>query len=694
MNFEFGNNVYTGLIGIFAAVMGIAYPLILQSLEKIDTRYNSTRLTKCFEEDKRFNYFNRSLKISIFFAFVTGFALYEFENTQGAQVILLAIHSVVTLWLVINTINLYRLFMDFFYPQKLLNYLKSFERPRLFEILDITYYAAEKENVELYNDGTTYIADTLTKINSDKNLQPYGRKVIEEILKRSSKKDTPQFLRIDNTGIILYFNCCPLDYRKMWEILRQHVERDNFDWLMNYWEIADQHYRRMIERSVDKEDAEYPSYFIENEETKFKEFHIALGAVMLHHKKERWLHQMMRFTNIAPARYDLALCTFKGIFRWLRHFTKSLYWTNFDDSLEYNYPIIFHTGVNGENIIYHHIVRYLAYSMLHLNELNYNVRYVEPFELPHPCTNDGIEDEAIPTNNAFIQMATNLKQYVREVNKEIDRPYEVLQQTIDAIDAFIEECKSAIFNTLSEKKWSDKKEQQLKEQLVTEFNGQSRLIIYREDANNDGWQKIEKIAECKVKIEFSDIFEGDYCYSNNLESNIVSLLIRNIQQEYNRLFILNHTSLNYKIRYIDIDIALERLQLSDQYVVIGMGIDIEHRFAPKTQATIKDVISHSSEIVILKKSLLPYISFLYANSDLESLSPIGGSNSYLYTNLDMLRETNQSDGYQDLFLKVAVRYILVIPPTIIKYIRIKISSKNASEKLDLDKITQVDSVLK
>ena len=694
MDFEFGNSVYTGLIGIFAAVMGIAYPLILQSLEKIDTRYNSTRLTKCFEEDKRFKHFNRSLRISIFFAFVTGFALCELDNIQGAQVFLLAIHSVVTLWLVMNTINLYRLFMDFFYPQKLLNYLKSLERPQLFEILDITYYAAVKENVELYNNSTIYIADTLIKINSDKKLQPYGRKVIEEILKRSSKKDTPQFLRIDNTGIMLYFDYQPLDYRSMWEILRQHIEQGNFDWLMNYWEMADQYYRRIVENTRDKEDAEYPSCFLENQTTKFKEFHIALGALMLHHKKEEWLHQMMRFTNIAPARYDLALCTFRGIFRWLRHFSESLHRQDFKDSLEYNYPIIFHTGVNGENIIYHHIVRYLAYSMLHLNELNYNVRYVETFELPYPCTNDRMEDEAIPTNKAFIQMAKVLKQYIYEVNKEIGQSCEVLQQAIAVIDIFIEECKSAIYNTLSQKEWSDEKEQHIKEQLVVEFNRQSRLIIKHEDANNDGWQKNEKIAECKVKIEFSDIFEGDYSYSINLEPTIVSLLIRNIQLEYNKLFILNHTSFNYKIRYVDIDIALERLQLSDQYVVIGMGIEIEHRFAPKTQAIIKDVISHSSEIIILKKSQLPYISFLYADTDLEGLRPIDRNKSFLYTNLDKLREAKQSDGYQDLFLNVAVRYILVIPPTIVKYIRIKISPKDASEKLDLDKITQVDTVLK
>ena len=442
MEFEITNGIYAALIGIFAAVMGIAYPLILQTIEKIDARYDSTRLAHYFEGDKRFKRFNRSLRGCVFFAFVSGFALYFFDKSNTAKTIILAVYSIVTLNLVVKTLGLYALFMNFFYPKNLLESLKNDNEPRLFEILDITCYAAVKENIRLYNDGIKHIVRTIEG-NLTQTTISYERDVIEELLKRSSKRDAPYFLRIDRSGIFLYFQCRPLNYEIMWDILRQHIGCGNYDWLMNYWEVADQYYRNMITQSVEKEDTGYPTRFKEDEATRFKEFHIALGALILHHKKTEWLHHIIRFTNVNPPHYDLALCTFRGIFRWLVHFEESLHWRNYKDSLEYKYPILFHTGVKGETVIYHHIVRYLAYSMLHLNELHYDVRFTEPFEPPQPCTKEKAGDGFIQTNENFIQMANMLKQYVIEVNREIKRPDDALQQATKAIDDFTEECSAA-----------------------------------------------------------------------------------------------------------------------------------------------------------------------------------------------------------------------------------------------------------
>ena len=153
MEFDFIDSTYTALLGLFAAILGIGYPLIIQEMEEIDKRYNSTRLTSCFEKDGRFKRFNVAILVSVFAAFVSGFALHLLNRTTYVQISLLAILSIVILWLVINTIGLYKLFMIFFYPQNLLEYLKKNQQPKLFEILDLTCYAAEKENVELYNKG-------------------------------------------------------------------------------------------------------------------------------------------------------------------------------------------------------------------------------------------------------------------------------------------------------------------------------------------------------------------------------------------------------------------------------------------------------------------------------------------------------------------------------------------------------------
>lgn len=48
--FEFSNNAVNVLNSIFSAVMGIAYPLIIQAIERLDEKYDSPRIAKMFKE--------------------------------------------------------------------------------------------------------------------------------------------------------------------------------------------------------------------------------------------------------------------------------------------------------------------------------------------------------------------------------------------------------------------------------------------------------------------------------------------------------------------------------------------------------------------------------------------------------------------------------------------------------------------
>lgn len=39
MDFAFANYAYSGLIGIFSAIIGMCYPLLLQAIDRIDEKY-------------------------------------------------------------------------------------------------------------------------------------------------------------------------------------------------------------------------------------------------------------------------------------------------------------------------------------------------------------------------------------------------------------------------------------------------------------------------------------------------------------------------------------------------------------------------------------------------------------------------------------------------------------------------------
>ena len=535
------------------------------------------------------------------------------------------------------------------------------------------------------NKGVKYIGKTIEQANRNKCLTDYERDVVEEMLKRTSRKDAPRYLRIDSTAIFLYFSCRPLRFRMMWDILRQHIEYGNYDWIMNYWEMADSVFRQM---NVDyNEDAEYLDCFQDDECTKFKEFHIALGALLLYYKKNDCLHQMIRFSNLLPERYDLALCTFWGIFRWLRLFYSLL---NRPGYLESNYPMTCHLDIHADNVVYHHVVRYLAYSMLYLDELNYNVRYVKPLESPVTFTEDKEKEKVIPINEEFISLAEKLKQNVSEINKEINRPSKVVFEINCALDDFIEKCKTAIDDSIKEKKWSNEKEKNIKTQLVSEFNKQKEKLVTDTNSSLNINAATENTACVDREIAGSYIYAGNYRHNVNLEYMIISSLIRKIEIAFNQFFLLKRATKIYTIRYADIKEALDRLQLSDQYMALGFGgLELGQHCSISLQAAITDVWANNAEIIILKKSQMPYVKLCTSDSN-SGFGRIG--DSCLYTNIEELKKTKPSNN--KLILKVLVNYKLVVPQSPIDFIRLRVATEVTDKTYDLDKIVPAGDILK
>ena len=98
------------------------------------------------------------------------------------------------------------------------------------------------------------------------------------------------------------------------------------------------------------------------------------------------------FTNQLPPKYELTLCSFTEIFDWLIHFDNLLQDASNQFILEVEYPFTKHGGVQADYIAYGAIVKYLAYSMLFLDEIDYNVRYMDPMTAPLPCTSNDEEN--------------------------------------------------------------------------------------------------------------------------------------------------------------------------------------------------------------------------------------------------------------------------------------------------------------
>ena len=684
MGFNFSDTTYAALLGLFAAVFGIGYPLMIQAMGKIDKKYESARLLDYFEKNSIYLNFNRKLWICVYVILVTPFVLFLSNDLAWLPVVVLASDAIFILMLIIASVGLYKLIHKYYNPQQLYQLLRANLKWR--EIVDLAIYAAKNEDLALYNACVGDIGKFLSTYGHTTDSEEV-KEITESFLRISSRKDAPEFLKSNTLGIDLYFVQPLLQYDLMWSILRRQINNGNFDWIMHYWECADYYYTTLLSQELlDK--GERKSF--DKEKDRFKEFHVAFCALLLYCEKMEWLTRVMRFTNQLPARYELIPRSFEEIFYWLKHFCHMLSGSMGNLYLENHYRFTEHGGVQTDYITYEGVVRYLACRMLFLGEIGLEVRCKDPLTLPLPCVRDDDKtgEKVIPTNKENINLARQLKNAAKEINEIVKKEGNFVDKVHHAIDSYIEDCKNAMGDSQKDEDNAIGKEKLLKEQLFSEFERQKKILFLDKNPSLDERASEMRTAKCEMKIRESDIYEGDYRYNVNLESVVISRIISDIQTAFNQIFQVNRTLNVYTIRYTDIAEVLDRLQLSDQYEVIGWGVNLEQKFATKTKATIKDALVHYSEIIVLKKSMMPYVVFCTSDND-SGFEQIEGS--CLYSNIGELKKAKSSND--KLILKVLVNYKLVVPQSSIEFIRFRVATEVTDKTYDLDKIVPASDVL-
>lgn len=71
--FDFVNYTYSGVLSVLSTLFGLSYPLILSCIEKIDTKYHSTKLSARFLEERVFTLFKFVLILNLIIAVVIPF---------------------------------------------------------------------------------------------------------------------------------------------------------------------------------------------------------------------------------------------------------------------------------------------------------------------------------------------------------------------------------------------------------------------------------------------------------------------------------------------------------------------------------------------------------------------------------------------------------------------------------------------
>ena len=171
MYFDFFNYTFSAAISFVTAIFGMSYPLLIESIHKIDDRYHSRHLKARFENSLVLKWYNSFLIFSVIVSLFIPFGLAATESMMPIRYIFISIQMVTLLLLVLLTISLVRHIQLYNNPRELMKYiLQSATRRDLNAVIDIMKNISQGEDPDLYRKGMQWII----KIIREENLS-YGR---------------------------------------------------------------------------------------------------------------------------------------------------------------------------------------------------------------------------------------------------------------------------------------------------------------------------------------------------------------------------------------------------------------------------------------------------------------------------------------------------------------------------------------
>ncbi|HUN14469.1 MAG TPA: hypothetical protein PKZ47_05520 [Alistipes sp.] len=406
------------IVPFVASIMGLAFPLFLQVVNRIDEKYSSTRLVSEFQSEKGAKWFKWLLIIAIVICFTTGIAVIITTNMKGLNVASIVISGAATAAIIVSLFRYYSLISIYSVPLKLFQrldkkYSKQLDyklrstdnvkckyRRKVIEkknvsiqnrvkdifdtIAELLYYSIRQQDETLQKELYTFIASYMFRKQSEnKNAEVVYDDYFYGMLYESTELicTLPQKIvsySNGNTLLIQFFDVfngsllSEKSYNSMWRTLRQQLNYGKEDHIVNYWTFAHQ-YPQVYLQDI------YPDYYydqklekivIKNAEVvnkrekaraRFFEFHYALGALILYLQKYSLLNNLIRYTNTQPPQYILVPSSISEIFKRSIEYSNNI----FDIvHFESRYPFPGLSGVNQNGVIIKYIRKYLAVLFL------------------------------------------------------------------------------------------------------------------------------------------------------------------------------------------------------------------------------------------------------------------------------------------------------------------------------------------
>ena len=373
MIFDFTNYTFSGLLSILAALYGVSYPLIMQSIGRIYTQYDSTLLANRFTKEAIYRVFQILLFLNLFFAISTPFLL----HAEWWNIGFVTIQAILLVLLMGFTFLLFQLMIKYENAGELLRHIEGgqIDKSNIMDIFDLAIYADSKNNHQLYIDAMSSVflyitvqqGDDFKKQNANEILPPvvYDENVVAILRKIKGfirEDDGHHLLHRNNDIVSVLYNQLSKSrislqaHQMMWFLLNEAITYNNYSWFKQYWQFADS-YSSLRYRFVANE-------ILRQDKKEFMLRHVMIGTLLLHNERYKWLNDIFLYTHSEPEYYGLIPSTFIEIVEMLEDIDSICTIPAFQQQNFYFADEM--GGVNDEKFIFRKAIKYLSLLVIRL----------------------------------------------------------------------------------------------------------------------------------------------------------------------------------------------------------------------------------------------------------------------------------------------------------------------------------------
>lgn len=699
MNFDFLYHSYTFTITVFAAVFGMAYPLILQAIDRIDDKYTSSVLATDLRKRWQFKTFNRLIVACIVCVAVLAYVL-EYVEGDCLKYAIVSASVLVIVALMIVVVLLFHQILNYYSPVDLLKLLEKKKINRNANaLLDLAKYAAKTDDFELHVKSLAALG---VLFHEEQRNTPEDKPVeysaeLYDILAKISKNigDTSmaddRYNYIGIASIIYAFDSkgglSLKTNQQMWSMVNWAAKAGNGGWFKDYWTYADQYYRfYKLEGNTELARANLREFY---------HYHVMMGGLLVYFKRYDWLSHIMHFSQSEPPRFDLIPGTLDKIFEMVA-LVDDLRSKPFGLYQKYQF-IGLERGAKMDDAIASFVNQYLALLIIRLWTYNdYNINYSNPLDIPMS------NDEYIEANEALIANVERMKRGVEKWYQTgllsefglYNLPGQ--QEVQDKLDEYIGILKEKITEIQAREEVDRHKAQVIKDEIIV-ANASSHCsvpmkneIIVLDEGSYDVFSTPVMAIE---RIDKPFITIGSKRELGNFGSCLVHTLNFNLLNVYLGKALPKPFTAEYNINQKDLLDAIDKLGLPEDYIIIETGnalssyelrkrITLEDKKRTYNNHEILDLgmSGFSPCVCVMRIDNIPFIEIVETDTQNSDCQLIDKSNC-LYCNIDNLKPPYDVQLVQSIkvYTKKALSNTCLL----------KVMNDYGGNKYDLDKVKEL-----